>query len=183
MKIFSAPLRLRVKNHQAGARIALPYRPNYVRLARLSRVRTGMGRDLTTSSASQQDSEKTRLSRASWRLGDATLPNAARLLAALALGALLLALVYQLPVTHTVDIGGFSRRVANSAGFYRRALDARNLVLAVSPGRPAGTADTTAARLAIHRRGAERPSPAERHDRARSVSRRGRLGRSYIPDQ
>src|SRR3954452_8913361 len=66
-----------------------------------------MGRDLTTSSASHQDPEKTRLSRASWRLGAATLPNTARLLAALLLGALLLALVYQIPTTHTVDIGGY----------------------------------------------------------------------------
>jgi 4-amino-4-deoxy-L-arabinose transferase-like glycosyltransferase len=67
----------------------------------------GMGRDLTTSSTSHQDPEKTQRSRASWRLGDATLPNAARLLAVMALGALLLALVYQIPVTHTVDIGGY----------------------------------------------------------------------------
>ena len=66
-----------------------------------------MGRDLTTSSASHQDPEKTQQQRASWRLGDATLPNAARLLAAMALGALLLALVYQIPTTHTVDIGGY----------------------------------------------------------------------------
>lgn len=66
-----------------------------------------MGRDLTTSSASHQDPEKTRLQRASWRLGNATLPNAAWLLATMALGALLLALVYQIPVTHTVDIGGY----------------------------------------------------------------------------
>ena len=66
-----------------------------------------MGRDLTTSSASHQDSEKTQLSRTSWRLGDAMLPNAAKLLAAMVLGALLLALVYQLPVTHIVDIGGY----------------------------------------------------------------------------
>ena len=65
-----------------------------------------MGRDLTTSSASHQDPENTRLSRASWRLGDATLPSAARLLAAMALGALVLALVYQIPVTHIIDIGG-----------------------------------------------------------------------------
>src|SRR5690349_17410981 len=64
-----------------------------------------MGRDLTTSSASHQDPEKTQ--RASWQLGDAILPNAARLLAAMALGALLLALIYQIPVTHTVDIGGY----------------------------------------------------------------------------
>jgi hypothetical protein len=64
-----------------------------------------MGRDLTTSSTSHQDPEKTQ--RVSWQLGDATLPNAARLLAAMALGALLLALIYQIPVTHTVDIGGY----------------------------------------------------------------------------
>jgi hypothetical protein len=75
-----------------------------------------MGRDLTTSSANHQDSEKTWLSRASWRLGDATLPNAARLLAAMALGALLLALVYQIPVTHVVDIGGYDS--AYVQGFY-----------------------------------------------------------------
>jgi 4-amino-4-deoxy-L-arabinose transferase-like glycosyltransferase len=75
-----------------------------------------MGRDLTTSSTSHQDSEKTQLQRASWRLGHATLPNAARLLAALALGALLLALVYQLPVTHTVDIGGYD--AAYVQGFF-----------------------------------------------------------------
>ena len=75
-----------------------------------------MGRDLTTSSASHQDSEKTRLSRAFWHLGDATLPNAARLLAAMALAALLLALVYQIPVTHTVDIGGYDS--AYVQGFY-----------------------------------------------------------------
>src|SRR4030095_13814750 len=98
------------------ARIALPYRPNYVRLARLSRVRMGMGRDLTTSSANHQDSEKTRRSRVSWRLGDDTLSNAARLLAAMALGVLLLALVYQIPVTHTIDIGGYDS--AYVQGFY-----------------------------------------------------------------
>jgi 4-amino-4-deoxy-L-arabinose transferase-like glycosyltransferase len=75
-----------------------------------------MGRDLTTSSASHQDSGETRLAHASWRLGDATLPNAARLLAAMALGALLLALIYQIPVTHTVDIGGYDS--AYVQGFY-----------------------------------------------------------------
>ena len=75
-----------------------------------------MRRDLTTSSASQQDSEKTRLSRASWRLGDASLPNAARLLAAMALGTLLLALVYQIPTNHMVDIGGYDS--AYVQGFY-----------------------------------------------------------------
>src|SRR5512138_1383192 len=76
----------------------------------------GMRRDLTTSSARDQDSGKTRLSRASWRLGDATLPTVARLLAAMALGALLLALVYQIPVTHTVDVGGYDS--AYVQGFY-----------------------------------------------------------------
>jgi 4-amino-4-deoxy-L-arabinose transferase-like glycosyltransferase len=75
-----------------------------------------MGRDLTTSSASHQDSEKTQLQRASWHLGAATLPSAARLLAAIALGALLLALVYQIPVTHSIDIGGYD--AAYVQGFF-----------------------------------------------------------------
>ncbi|HEU5099959.1 MAG TPA: glycosyltransferase family 39 protein [Roseiflexaceae bacterium] len=75
-----------------------------------------MRRDLTTSSAGDQDIEKRRSSRASWRLGDATLLNAAGLLAAMVFGALLLALVYQIPVTHTVDIGGYD--AAYVQGFY-----------------------------------------------------------------
>ncbi|MEO7908414.1 MAG: glycosyltransferase family 39 protein [Roseiflexaceae bacterium] len=81
-----------------------------------------MGRDLTTSSASHQDPEKTRLQRASWHLSDATLPGAAKLLAAMALGALLLALVYQIPVTHTVDIGGYDS--AYVQGFFEPERDA-----------------------------------------------------------
>jgi 4-amino-4-deoxy-L-arabinose transferase-like glycosyltransferase len=75
----------------------------------------GMRRDLTTSSARDQ-AGKPRSSRASWLLGDAALPNVARLLLAMALGALLLALVYQIPVTHTVDIGGYDS--AYVQGFY-----------------------------------------------------------------
>src|SRR5262249_3408181 len=75
-----------------------------------------MRRDLTTSSASHKDTGKTRLARASWRFGDVALPNAARLLAAMAFGALMLALAYQIPVTHTVDIGGYDS--AYVQGFY-----------------------------------------------------------------
>jgi hypothetical protein len=81
----------------------------------------GMRRDLTTSSASDQAGEP-RSSRASWRFGDAALPNLARLLAAMALGALLLALAYQIPVTHTVDIGGYDS--AYVQGFYDPERDA-----------------------------------------------------------
>jgi 4-amino-4-deoxy-L-arabinose transferase-like glycosyltransferase len=81
-----------------------------------------MGRDLTTSAAIHQDSENTQLPRASGRPGAATLPNAARLLAAMALGALLLALVYQIPTTHTVDIGGYDS--AYVQGFFDPERDA-----------------------------------------------------------
>jgi len=76
-----------------------------------------MRRDSTSYSASQPNTPTS----------DALLPQAlgsravrfrflARLLAAMALGALLLALAYQIPVTHTVDIGGYD--AAYVQGFY-----------------------------------------------------------------
>src|SRR4051812_25880783 len=77
-----------------------------------------MGRDFTTSSASRQDSGNTTnlLPEASWRLGGVSLLDAGKLLIAMAIGALLIALAYQIPVTHTVDIGGYD--AAYTQGFY-----------------------------------------------------------------
>jgi 4-amino-4-deoxy-L-arabinose transferase-like glycosyltransferase len=78
----------------------------------------GMRRDLTTSSTGHQDSRNaaTQIRDSSWRLGGFPLLSAVRLLAAMALGALLIALAYQIPVTHTVDIGGYDS--AYTQGFY-----------------------------------------------------------------
>ena len=77
-----------------------------------------MRRDLTTSSTGHQDSRNaaTQITGSSWRLGGFPLLSAVRLLAAMAFGALLIALAYQIPVTHTVDIGGYDS--AYTQGFY-----------------------------------------------------------------
>src|SRR6266511_4440422 len=79
--------------------------------------RTGMRRDSTTYAGGHQDTNNTESDSArALGLGQAPLIGAAKLLAAMALGALLLALAYQIPVTHTVDIGGYD--AAYVQGFY-----------------------------------------------------------------
>src|SRR6185436_9005615 len=74
-----------------------------------------MGRDLTTSATGRRKGGEAGTPVAH-RIGGISLRGAARLLAAMALGALLLALAYQVPVTHTVDIGGYD--AAYVQGFY-----------------------------------------------------------------
>jgi Dolichyl-phosphate-mannose-protein mannosyltransferase len=81
-----------------------------------------MRSDLTTDSPNRQntkqagDSQQPPVSWRSWRLGGLSFSEVVKLLGAIALGALLLALVYQIPATHTVDIGGYD--AAYVQGFY-----------------------------------------------------------------
>src|SRR5262245_6127058 len=78
--------------------------------------------DLTTDTANHHttkpgtDSRQPQVSGRPWRLGGLSSLLALRLLGAMALGALLLALVYQIPATHSVDIGGYD--AAYVQGFY-----------------------------------------------------------------
>jgi hypothetical protein len=76
-----------------------------------------MRRDSTSYSASQPNTPPSD-ALTPQALGSRVVPLRflARLLAAMALGALLLALAYQIPVTHTVDIGGYDS--AYVQGFY-----------------------------------------------------------------
>src|SRR5262245_22540157 len=67
-----------------------------------------MRRDSTTYSANQPNTPNPEsVSPPAIRLRAVAIQGAARLLAAMALGALLLALAYQIPVTHNVDVGGY----------------------------------------------------------------------------
>jgi len=67
-----------------------------------------MRRDSTTYSANQPDAPNPEsISSPAIRLRTGAIQGAVPLLAAMALGALLLALAYQVPVTHTVDVGGY----------------------------------------------------------------------------
>src|SRR6266545_2494750 len=67
-----------------------------------------MRRDSTTYSAKQPNTPTPEsLSPQAIRLRGVPIRTAVRLLAAMTLGALLLALAYQIPVTHSVDIGGY----------------------------------------------------------------------------
>jgi 4-amino-4-deoxy-L-arabinose transferase-like glycosyltransferase len=78
-----------------------------------------MRSDLTTDSPSRQPTEQARKSERSpvaWRRGGLSFMAIVRLLGAMALGALLVALVYQIPAVHDVDIGGYD--AAYAQGFY-----------------------------------------------------------------
>jgi len=76
-----------------------------------------MRRDSTTYSAKQPNTPTPEsLSPQAIRLRGVPIRTAVRLLAAMALGALLLALAHQIPVTHSVDIGGYDS--AYVQGFY-----------------------------------------------------------------
>jgi hypothetical protein len=80
-----------------------------------------MRRDLTTDSTNRQEAEKARgfvifSHWRSWSFGTLSFIGAIKLLGAMALGALLIALVYQIPVAHSVDIGGYD--AAYVQGFY-----------------------------------------------------------------
>src|SRR5262245_40113423 len=75
--------------------------------------------DLTTDSPSRQHTEQARKSEppsVAWRRGGLSAMTVIRLLGAMALGALLLALIYQIPAVHDVDIGGYD--AAYVQGFY-----------------------------------------------------------------
>jgi 4-amino-4-deoxy-L-arabinose transferase-like glycosyltransferase len=76
-----------------------------------------MGRDSTIYPSSHHDTNNAGQPAAPTpRLANMSLVGAARLLALAALAALLLALAYQIPVAHTVDIGGYD--AAYVQGFY-----------------------------------------------------------------
>jgi 4-amino-4-deoxy-L-arabinose transferase-like glycosyltransferase len=78
-----------------------------------------MRSDLTTDSPSRQhagQAGKSGRSPVAWRRGGLSFMAIVRLLGAMALGALLLALVYQIPTVHDVDIGGYD--AAYVQGFY-----------------------------------------------------------------
>jgi 4-amino-4-deoxy-L-arabinose transferase-like glycosyltransferase len=80
-----------------------------------------MRSDLTTDSTNRQDATKDKTSITVfpwrfWRLGGLSFIGTVKLLGAMTLGALLLALVYQIPVTHDVNIGGYD--AAYVQGFY-----------------------------------------------------------------
>ncbi len=80
-----------------------------------------MRSDLTTDSAERRatDSSLASMLVSAWRsrhLGDLSLIAIAKLIGALALGALLLTLLYQIPATHDVDIGGYD--AAYVQGFF-----------------------------------------------------------------
>jgi len=80
-----------------------------------------MRSDLTTDSTNRQDATNDKTSITVfpwrfWRLGGLSFIGTVKLLGAMTLGALLLALVYQIPVTHDVNIGGYD--AAYVQGFY-----------------------------------------------------------------
>ncbi|HEY3229743.1 MAG TPA: glycosyltransferase family 39 protein, partial [Roseiflexaceae bacterium] len=80
-----------------------------------------MSSDLTTDSTNRQDAKNAKsfitvFPWRFWQLGGLSFIGVVRLLGAMTLGALLLALVYQIPVTHDVNIGGYD--AAYVQGFY-----------------------------------------------------------------
>src|SRR6266487_1715437 len=75
-----------------------------------------MRRDSTTYSNQPNNPTPESLTPQAIHLSRVSIQDVLQLLAAMALGALLLALAYQIPITHSVDIGGYDS--AYVQGFY-----------------------------------------------------------------
>src|SRR5262245_62584608 len=104
-----------------------------------------MRRDSTTYTKSRQDAQRSKAAPTDglWqhkRFGRLALAEGLRVLAAMAIGLVLFGLAYQIPVTHTVDIGGYDS--AYVQGFYDPE---RNTPTEAPPAlpRPDGTARWT----------------------------------------